>query len=394
MAVAALMLMATGAALVSAQQPDAPGPPFDVVPEIGFSPGEQMTQNEIEERVKNMTQIAEERKMFGMLTYDDGAAEGYFVKFTHNETTGQLSNYSVRTGEEYTDVFLTVSMEDFAPDDNRVAGSFFAQWNNSDRMMVQNNPTSLIKVSSEASVNVSFMLADGIEAGEVVTNGERQTVNLTGEGVSSVIAVGNGSISLDNTTDDVYVNVTAADGNLFFRMMPYFGDPDTANMMSDAVSDGRISNELAILARDGDALSVETAYQPGYKMEMSEVRDDGMELELSSDKPDGKVMVVVFDDETLDGSQELSVTLNGVELTEGELGEVLAATGNQTGDAMYALIEEEGTYHLVVYVPHFSTQTLEVDTVAAITEEICPAVCAVAALALLAVPVMLIRRRR
>ncbi len=392
-AVAALMLMATGAALVSAQTPDAPGPPFGNVPEIGFSPGEQMDKNQIEERVNNMTQIAEERKLFGMFTYDDGAAEGHFVEFSHNETTGQLSNYSVRTGEEYTDVFRTVYMEDFAPDDMRVAGSVFAQWNNSDRMMVHNNPTSAIKVSSENTANVSFMLADGIEADEM-ENGDRQAVHLTGGNVSSMIVVGNGSITLDNVTDDVYVNVTADDGELFFRTMPYFADADTAEMISDAISDGKISNEMAVLSRDGDAVSVENSYVRGYGMEMSEVRDDGMELDLSSDKPDGKVMIVTFDDETLDASQELSVTLNDQVVNEGELSDVLAATGTESGDGMYALIEEDGTYHLAVYVPHFSTQTLSVESVEAAVDEICSSVCAMAVLALLALPLILMRRRR
>ena len=334
-------------------------------PETGFSSEYDLTPQQIRDRIQNMTEFAQEKRMFGMFDYDDGVAEGHFVKFSYNETTGELTNYSVRTGEEYDKVFQSVIMNAFAPDDYRAAGSVFNQWNDTHRMVVHNNPTAMINGHSNTTSTVaSFLLNDSMEVEEIdMDAGDRKAVRIHADGLNASISVANGTIDIDNSTDDVYVNVTANEGMLLFRMMPFFAGDEVGPMLSQAVNEGKVSNELAVLARDGNTLSVENVYDPRYSMEMVEAGKDKISLELSSEDPEGRVMIIVFDDETLNTTPGISVKLNDEEITEADIEDVLASTGNATTDSVYALIEENGTQYLVAYIPHFSTQTLDIETV-------------------------------
>ncbi len=334
-------------------------------PQTGFSTDKELTPQQMMNRMENMTEFAQEKRMFGMFTYDDGIAEGHFVKFSYNETSGELNNYSVRTAEGYDKIFQSVVIDTFAPDNHKIAGSTFNQWNDTHCMVVHNNPTAMINGhSNSSSTVVSFILNESMDVEEIdMGTGDRETVRIFSDGLNASISVANGTIDIDNSTSDVYVNVTANEGMFVFRMMPYFAGEGIGPMLSQAVNEGKVSNELAVLARDGDALAVENVYDPRYSMEMAEVGEGSISLNLSSTVSEGKVMVIVFDDETLDPASGISVTLNDEDVPEAYIEEVLNSTGDAATDSVYALIDENGTQYLVAYIPHFSTQYLSVESV-------------------------------
>lgn len=372
-AMAAMMMLVAGAPVVNAgngETFDPQGPPFDGEPPgVDFFSDNVMNQSQMNQRIQELCQIALQHRMFGPFDYDDGMVMGYFVHLLYDEESGVITDYAVRTGEVFVDLFLSINVDDFVPEGMKTTGSVFMQWNDTHRMIVHNNPTAMLHVGSDHPTFISFLLGEGTEVNET-EGGLDAVVEIIGDGVDAIIGVGNGSIAIENSSEGVYVNATANEGQVFFRMKPFFAGTGAQfeNEVMSAIANGKVSNEMALMARNGDTIAVETSYDHRYGMKMQGVEGNKIMVQVSSEMSEGKVMILKFDANSLDASYGVKVLLDGHELTGGDLGSVLAASGSEMSDARHCLIEDGENYALVVYVPYFSTHLLEIEGTAALSD--------------------------
>jgi hypothetical protein len=328
---------------------------------------QQMTQAQQHIRMRQLSALGEPHNMFSQLTYSDGTATGYFIQFEYDESTGEISDYEVRTGDSYEQVFQKVTLSGFEPEDMSVHGSIMSQFNETCKMIVHSNPTAMIHTASNvSSMWISFLLADGLNVTELQTNGSLDAaVRLSQGSIGGMIGVGNGTLTVEEVEAGVYVNITVIEGSAFFRMTPFFSMMGAANelLVETALEEGQIAAEATVMHREGDTICVEQSYQHQYQMRLLTAHQNMIRLEVSSQLHQGKVMMVKFDRQTMDASDGVKVTLDGQEVRASDsVDEVLQGTGSQMQDASYCLIDNGEEYALLAYVPSFSTHVLEIES--------------------------------
>jgi len=147
-------------------------------------------------------------------------------------------------------------------------------------------------------------------------------------------------------------------------MTPFFSTMGAAKelLVESALENGQIAAEAAIMHRDGDTICVDQSYQHQYRMRLLTAHQNMIQLEVSSQLHQGKVMMVKFDRQTIDASDGVRVLLDGQEVRASDsIGEVLQATGSQMQDASYCLIDNGEEFTLLAYVPSFSTHVMEIE---------------------------------
>jgi len=366
-----MMVLMPGASIVTASTSDAPaqvGPSFDWPPEMGFSPDNEMSQSQMQERIQELSAVALRHGMFGPFNDTDGAVDGYFVQFSYDKESGVITNYAVRTGETYLNLFQSVVVDQFAPKNMKVTGSVFKQWNDTLGMIAHNNPTAMLHIGSNVSYIVSFLLDENIAVSEMEVEGELDAViSVTNDQISGLIGVSNGTVATEERPEGTYVNVTVNEGQVFFRMRPYFAGVGAhfENQVMTAIANGKITNEMAIIVHNGDAISVCSDYDHRYTMKLHGVDGNRIMIQVSSEMTEGKVMMLRFDPQTIDASKGVKVTIDGQAVAEGDLESVLGASGAEMSSAKYLMVDEGDYYSLLVYIPHFSTHLLEVEGTAA-----------------------------
>ncbi|MFP4545726.1 MAG: hypothetical protein ACLFPN_02620 [Methanomassiliicoccales archaeon] len=359
---AALMVMS---GLAVAQGPDDNMGQEAGPPDTDFTPGDQdLNNSEIAERMRQMAQEGVAHNMFGPMDASNGTVGGHFVQFQHDQENGDLINYSVLAGEEYLQLFDSVLVEGFQPENDSMQGSIMTQSNDSVKMIVHNNPTCMIHLGGN-NTTVSFQLSNGTSAEEVEMEGDLdRSFKITNQEVAGFIGVGNGSMALDEGNHTL--NVTIKEGQAFFRMTPSFapsGPSEDQQRIEDALSQGRVAAEMSVMVRDGDSMGIGQHFQDEYRMNLVSAEPDNVSTEISSERPEGKVAIIKFDPETLNASKGLELKMDGSEVAEAEsLDEVLSATGSQTEDARYFLVDGEENHQVAVYVPNFSTHALDLTT--------------------------------
>ncbi len=363
-----------------------------------FTPHDDLTPEQAQERMEQMLNLAEQHKMFGILNYSEGVATGYFIQFEYSEETGEIMNYSVRTGETYSDVFQSVELVDFVPDDMGVHGSIMMQDNDTAKMIVHNNPTALLHVATNnSSAALSFLTVEGASVNETEVEGDlADVVNVSTSTMNGLIGVANGSIEVEETDSGIYVNVTVNEGQTFFRMKPYFAGGAGAHeeQVMNAIAQGKISNEMSIMGSNGDVMVMQQSYQHQYMMELQEFGQERIIVQVSSEAPEGKVMILQINNEVMESLGE-KVKIDGEEVDRvSGLDQALNATGDALEDSVYSVESGEDFTTIAVYVPHFSAHTLEIgDDGFALSESALLIAIAIAGVALVTVAYAVARRK-
>lgn len=103
---------------------------------------------------------------------------------------------------------------------------------------------------------------------------------------------------------------------------------------------------------------------PTFNMEFLYISDEGIEIEVESRIPEGRVVMVNLDEEALEAKsiEDLIVKLDDEKIGEtGTLEELMDQVGG-TDAKYFAMFSEKGTT-VFVYVPHFSTHTITIESV-------------------------------
>jgi hypothetical protein len=110
---------------------------------------------------------------------------------------------------------------------------------------------------------------------------------------------------------------------------------------------------------------------PTFQMEFTDLGDDLIDVEVDSKNPEGRIVMINLNKEALeaDSLDDLLVKLDGGKIDSTEsLEELMEGVGGSKAK-YYALFGEEGTT-VFVYVPHFSTHTITIESILSVTSNI------------------------
>ncbi|MDD1747187.1 MAG: hypothetical protein LUQ16_05435 [Methanomassiliicoccales archaeon] len=361
------------------------------------------------------------KQLFGHFNLTDGVADGKFITFAFDESSGDVSDYALknRTGE--VTFFDSIQILGFTPSNVSLHGAVMLIQNDSIQAIIHDNPTGMYHVvSNETNTSVSFLLAPGMNAlplspevsernerdgdnGETEmmdgTNCSRSAVAVFGDGAYGVISTDDGNITIETSGQGTYVNVTVSYDHVMFRAKPVFSHHHmNEDAILTAISEGRVAGEISLVLRNGVTSYDTMEYRDEFRLQLLSTERDRIRIQVEDQDHKGKVVILNVDQQTLDSQKgELILELDGapIKTTTNPL-EVLYADGSDSSDAVYCVMESEGVSQFLVYVPSFSIHQLSISSLGpmdSLTSSM-GIVAVVGALAIVAVAGFLVLRRR
>ena len=312
--------------------------------------------------------------LFSELQYADGVANGTFVHFLLNESTGTVTNYSLKTPSGVVKIFDSIEVKDFNPSSLKVQGAVMLLRNESVQVIAHDNPTGMYHVvANDTLTTVSFKVAEGINVNQIALLSDdhgdhsREAVIISAGSVQGVIASDEGPLSVETGSAGTYVNVTFFEDHVMFRAKPVFahGNMNNEQAMLQAIIQNRMACELSLMVRNGNAMYDIMEYQHQFRMRVMEAERNRVVIEVSSPNHEGKVILMNMDMQTMETKKgQMTVKLDGaaVRWTANPL-DVLYATGSNSSDALYTVLNGGETSQLLIYVPSFSVHVLNVQSV-------------------------------
>ena len=360
------------------------------------------------------------KHFFGHFNLTDGVADGKFITFAFDESSGDVSDYALRSNSGEVTFFDSIQIIGFAPSSVSLHGSVMLVRNASVQAIIHDNPTGMFHVvSNETNTTVSFLLASGMNAlplsPEVEEEREQERENdmvsedvdhhlavavaIIGNGAYGVIATDEGNITIDATSHGTYVNVTISYDHAMFRAKPVFSHHHmNEDAILQAISEGRVAGEISLVLRDGVTSYDTMEYRNQFRIQLLSAERDRIQLRVEDQEHRGQVVILNIDKGTFDSQKgELRLELDGatIKATTNPL-EVLYADGSAPSDAVYCVIESDGVSQFLVYVPSFSVHQLSVSSLGPMDAllSLMGIVAIVGALALVAVAGFLMLKRK
>ncbi len=327
-----------------------------------------------QEHMQWMMQECRKMGIFSLLSYSDGVADGYFISFLLNESTGTVSEYNMKTGTGSVEVFDSITIAGFDPYAPRVQGAVMLLNNETVQTIIHDNPTGMFHVvANNTPTAVSFKLAEGVSVSQVILGsedaplGNREAVIVSKDVVQGVITTDDGSLTVESGDAGTFVNITFVDDHAMFRARPVFahGNMNNNQAVLQAVVQDRIGCEISLMVRDGSTMYEVMEYQHQFRLRVLDAERNRITLQVSSEDPAGKVVLMTMDRQTLETrNAELAVMIDGVAVaqTSNPL-DVLYASGSAPEDAVFTVLQDGETSQFLVYVPSFSTHSLSIESV-------------------------------
>lgn len=219
----------------------------------------------------------------------------------------------------------------------------------------------------EANNTVTYTLGPNLEATlEPAETGGPDFVQITGEAFRGYLFTTGGHLAIQE--DTVIAKLEGAEATFFLGM------PEGADRLEESsleldlalrAAEGHIGARLD-LARErleGGQLLL-TAFRTDFQARLRSVLGDRIVLDLESSVTAGTLVVVEIQEPLLDLQRDVRVLLDDAVLSRtASLEELIAAKIAGESDASVYLERTAASLLLVVYVPHFSTRTLVVETV-------------------------------
>ena len=307
-------------------------------------------------------------------------AYGNYTTFSFDADAGEVSDFAV-SGDL---IFDSVKVSDFAFEEERVAGAVAVYDGADSQIFLHDNPMGILQIRAFANKTVVFDLAEEVEANvdaELPDDLESTIiVNITKNNFKGHLIIFKNYLAsgadteplegLDVEVSDDRVTVTLVNNSVvMFRASPmepalmqtgYIYGSHVAYMhqvLNREIARGRVGAELSLRA-GGDNASVVNYTSMG--VHVRERDRDRIVLGVDSDLPEGRVITVNVDNETINLSNpdRLRLRFNGKVIEKAENIDELFAGGNSP---LCYLLEENETVTIAVYIPEFSEHEIVID---------------------------------
>ncbi len=315
-----------------------------------------------------------ENHYIGSFNYNNGVASGYFVDFTINPVTGEIKNYTVSNTTVFTSVSYVNETQGRVTTMGAIlsyygVGSTFS-WNVSHGVPVDmnfmwryihahDNPAGILQIVVYGQDTITYTLADGITASV-----ENKTVYLSGA-INGLLLISNGVATVNGNTITVkvgelgyeYGNYSVHAGSVVFvRTTEWRVPQQIRNKIMEGIEEGKVAGELCVCNGTHDFVNYSYQFQVQVKVQ----ERNRLQLQVSSENPEGKVMVINANKEDLqyDAQHKIIVKFDGQMAKETTVDDVMAGGT----EAKYAVVDNGDYVSVLVYIPHFSTHTIDIES--------------------------------
>lgn len=307
-------------------------------------------------------------------------AYGNYTTFDFDPDAGEVSNFAV-SGDM---IFDSATVSDFAFKGEQVTGATAVYEGADSQILLHDNPMGTMQVMAFANKTVVFDLAEDVEASmETALSDDLKNVvvvKITKNNFEGYLTVSKNYLAsgtdarplegLDVKVSGDRVTVTLVENSVvMFRAIPmepavmqtgYSYGSRAAYMhqvLNREIASGRVGAELALRA-GGDNASI-VNYTP-MGLQVRERDRDRIVLGVDSDLPEGRVITVNVDNETINLSNpdRLRLRFDGVEIEKAGSIDELFAGGNRS---LCYLVQENDTATMAVYIPKFSEHEIVID---------------------------------
>ena len=332
-------------------------------------PRTALTASDVDLPSVEALQRSEASSLFAPFSWNGAAATGPFVSFALDPSTGTVEGYSaVNRGP--TEVLIDrIELVGFSQGSSpQIAGPTLRLNGVGVTLTAHQEPMALLEIeTSFAPRSVVFVFPARTSNLELsrASVWPRASLSFTVGDSGGCMILGKGTMTVNGTT--VTANLEAGD-YLALSAVPSFADHAAVRTaILDAFASGRLTAEYDLVAMtNGNWLENAAQYQPDLTATSEGVKFNAATVTMKSVTPREGLVLLAFDPRTMpaDSSRRLVVTNNGVEIAEAQdpLGALYAAPGPARAPS-FSRLSMNATV-LVVYLPTFTTSSLQVESIA------------------------------
>ena len=311
----------------------------------------------------------------GSFNYSNGVAKGRFVDFDINPESGVITNYQVNG----TTVFSGVSYSDSTTGKVMVRGAslmYFglgehieppANWSHNNTIFksswlmlhAHDNPAGILHIVEYGENTITYTLGNGITAEK--TSNHTVSINGTVHGVlvftGSASVTGKQVIINLGTNDFQFGNYTYRGGSVvFIRTSLWHFNEKLRQKIMNAIANGKVGGEIMIHGNREDFMN----YTYGFHAQVMKEEQNMVKIQVQSESHMGKVVLIDINKTQMqyNSNHKITVKIDGNELKMTSETDVLA--GGTEGK--YAVVDNGNFVTVMVYVPHFSEHTVNVES--------------------------------
>lgn len=353
----ALVPVATMATQHGGAPPDDAGPPDGTAEQADRS---QQYRNDWESLSQEKRQmgldIAEQHRMFAQFTYSDGQADGQFVSFGFDESTGAIQDFTVHDADASHGFFDSVTTDTYANSQAPfVTGSVLHALSDSLVIRFHNNPTAVTTwTAGSGGANVTVDLADGAEA--VDSPGAEVRVNV---GDFHGHLLGGANVSFE--VGDGQVNATmTGNSTLLFRAHASVAHAANLHDQNAAHKSDKLGAVLGVV--DADGTPVEDRASVDVDAQATSISTGRVTVDVTAEVDGPRVVVITVDGQTIDPQrpEDVTVRMDGQAVSNA----ATAQDAIESTSAAANVVALEDVVQVTVNVPEFSTHTLDVEQAA------------------------------
>ncbi len=311
-----------------------------------------------------------EMSEWGHFNYTSGSADGKFVNFNIDSNTGVINNYQVNG----TTVFTSVSYENETHGNVMVKGAnlFYygigaeMNWSNMNHKFgymwrfvhSHDNPAGVLHIVVYGQDTITYRLGNGITA----EKSGNHTITLDGSVAGILVFTGNAHVNGSEisvklgTGEFNFGNYTYKGGSaIFIRTGAWHMKREIKEKIINAIAEGKVGGELHV-GRYTDF----TNYTYGFHARVQQEEKNRVQITVDSENHEGKVVMIDVNKSSMqyDSQHQIVVKIDGKEIKMSSETDVLA--GGSEGK--YAVVDNGNTVTILVYVPHFSEHTVDVES--------------------------------
>ncbi len=286
--------------------------------------------------------------MMGMgFMHSAGSNFGSYVTFTVDNTTGEVTNYSI-SGIA---VFDSIKVANFNFKDSKPQGSLTKITNKDGSVVLQlhDNPAAVINIKTKTATTITFNLAAGVKASK-----EDKIVKIEADNLTAYIT-GTNATSLNIAGDEIKIESSV--GNAIFRAVPV--------NMPVSEGHGRFMKEI-MKNRAGAEIAVGeygkysiANYSEDTNVMIKSMDRNRMRMTINSTDPSGKFFMMNLDNSSLSWTERQKIRLYMDNkpmrqvMTEDEL-------YNATESSFWITMPGGKRMQAMMYIANFSEHTVDV----------------------------------
>jgi len=387
--------------------------------------------------ISNSNTFIDNQLYDGSFNLDNGTVTGKYINFDIDNSTGVVTNYSLkyfvsdwrhrmtssyRTAITYDSshvsritfhnpfgnyepdfnflIFKSITVEDFKPIGiPMVSGYNFTFSGKNQTMMFQDLFSGYARYFPNSDMKITFEVADGFNISSFPAGGHFWIdIDLSPSSVWHIrlrIYVEDGQITINDQMIEVDLR---AQGRLHFfveslytkawydQYGPGYNEYDKL-IVQEAENNGLISaeawcsntaNYIEQSADEQDSTQQIVSHSnifddPSFTMDLESQDNKGIDYIVHSDIPTGRIVIINIQENVLPtmSPEELQVLIDsfGVEKIS-DLSSLMQKAQNGDSDAAYYYLTTDQLITFFVYVPHFSTHTISINTIASTVGEV------------------------